>query len=36
MADKLKSEDGARAKTLWAEKAKEAFAAERQASSDMP
>jgi len=30
MAEKLKSEDGARAKTLWAEKGKEAFAADSE------
>ena len=34
MADKLQSEDGARAKTLWAEKGKEAFAVERPAGVD--
>lgn len=30
MADKLKSDDGRRARTLWAEKGKQAFAAERK------
>lgn len=29
IADKLQSEDGERAKTLWAEKGKQAFEAER-------
>ena len=28
MADKLKSDDGQRARTLWAEKGREAFASE--------
>ncbi|MGL4288104.1 MAG: conjugal transfer protein TraD [Phreatobacter sp.] len=30
IADKLKSDDAERAKTLWAEKGKEAFAVEKQ------
>ncbi|MEC5292996.1 conjugal transfer protein TraD [Aurantimonas sp. C2-6-R+9] len=30
VAEKLKSDDGQRARTLWAEKGKEAFAAERK------
>lgn len=33
MADKLKSEDGERARSLWAGKGKEAFAAERPAGA---
>ncbi|ENN84544.1 conjugal transfer TraD [Rhizobium freirei PRF 81] len=33
MADKLKSEDGERARQLWAGKGKEAFAAQRPASA---
>ncbi|MEF2546391.1 conjugal transfer protein TraD [Aurantimonas sp. E1-2-R+4] len=30
VAEKLKSDDGQRARTLWAEKGKQAFAAERK------
>ncbi|MCY4343377.1 MAG: conjugal transfer protein TraD [Gammaproteobacteria bacterium] len=33
MADKLNSEDGGRARDLWAEKGKEAFAAELEAKA---
>ncbi len=33
MADKLKSEDGERARELWAGKGKEAFAAEQEATT---
>ena len=33
IADKLKSDDAERAKTLWAEKGKEAFAAERDGTN---
>jgi hypothetical protein len=33
IADKLKSEDGERARELWAGKGKEAFAAERSAGA---
>ena len=34
MADKLNSDDGERARELWAEKGKEAFAVERPAGVD--
>ena len=34
MAEKLNSEDGERARELWAEKGKEAFEAERMADTD--
>lgn len=33
MADKLKNEDGERARTLWADKGKEAFEAEHSADA---
>ncbi|MEC5325932.1 conjugal transfer protein TraD, partial [Aurantimonas sp. A3-2-R12] len=34
MADKLKSDDGRRARTLWAEKGKAAFAAEQKRANN--
>ncbi|MEF2549668.1 conjugal transfer protein TraD [Aurantimonas sp. E1-2-R+4] len=34
VAEKLKSDDGQRARTLWAEKGKEAFEAERKGAYD--
>jgi len=36
MADKLNSEDGGRARELWAGKGKEAFEVERPAGADQP
>ena len=34
VAEKLKSDDGQRARTLWAEKGKQAFAGERKGASN--
>ena len=34
VAEKLKSDDGQRARTLWAEKGKQAFAAEQKGAYD--